>query len=439
VWLPSRLVLNGVNPYSPSREQVDAALGEYASAFTGSGAFNSGSSYHFIYPLWVALLMAPFGAAPLVGATAVWRAANILLLVWGVAAVLRSSSRIYRSMRPAAIAAMAVAALLCLIYRPSMLLTVYHGQFAIIEFGLLAAIWGWLMSSGSSRRSRVAGRELAQEESGSGLEARGSGLVLGDALTGVALAVLATKPQAVGLAVLLIAVWAVSRRRWTIPVAACAATAILLLVPNLFYPWSLGDWLGIVFGGQATSQVSVSASVWGVSYQWLGSSPVWMPVAVLGSLAGLLVLVPVWRRDLRNKVSYVPEGLLLTLCINSVISPYMLGYEHVVLLFPALVFLAWAGLPSSVESPESKVQSQDEGEKTLDFGLWTLDSAQRRLWRLAIFVWIGLLPFIVVTVQAVLDREYPAILQSASLLAFAGLAWAMNGTKNGTKYAMRNT
>src|SRR5207302_1669872 len=45
VWLPSRLVLNGVNPYRPTREQVDAALGEYKSAFSG---FNSGSDYHFI-------------------------------------------------------------------------------------------------------------------------------------------------------------------------------------------------------------------------------------------------------------------------------------------------------------------------------------------------------------------------------------------------------
>src|SRR5207248_1118801 len=106
--------------------------------------------YHFIYPLWVALVMTPFGAAPLVVATAVSRAANILLLVWGVGAVLRASSGTYRSMRPAAIAAIAVAALLCLIYRES-ILTLYHVQFSIIEFGLLAAIWGWLVASGEWR------------------------------------------------------------------------------------------------------------------------------------------------------------------------------------------------------------------------------------------------------------------------------------------------
>ena len=205
----------------------------------------------------------------------------------------------------------------------------------------------------------------------------------------------------------------------------------MLLAPNLFYPWSLDDWLSIVFGRQATSQVQVSASVWGVSYQWLGSSLVWMPLAALLSLAGLLLLVPAWRRDLRDKASYVPLSLLLTLCVNSVISPYMLGYEHVILLFPALVLLAWAGLPNSVQSPvpvgavgEPPVQSQDESKRTLDPTKW-------RLWRLAIFTWIGLLPFIVVALQAVLDREYPAILQSASML---GMVWVM---RNG-QGVMRN-
>jgi hypothetical protein len=196
-----------------------------------------------------------------------------------------------------------------------------------------------------------------------------------------------------------------SRRRWIIPAAASAALAALLLVPNLFYPWSLSDWLSIVFGGQASSQVEVSASVWGVSFQWFGDSPVWRPLAAFLTLAGLLLLVPAWRRDFKDKVSYIPVSLLLTLCINSVISPYMLGYEHVVLLLPALVFLAWAGLPGEQTTPEA--------------------ASKARMWRLGIFTWMGLLPFIVVAAQAVLDREYPAILQSASLL--------------GMTYVMRNT
>ena len=59
VWLPSHLVLNGANPYNPERSQVDAALGDYSSAFT---EFNSGKSYHAIYPIWVSLVFTPFAA-----------------------------------------------------------------------------------------------------------------------------------------------------------------------------------------------------------------------------------------------------------------------------------------------------------------------------------------------------------------------------------------
>src|SRR5436305_12304585 len=39
VWLPARLLMDGANPYNPTRAQIDTALGEYSSQFTG---FNSG-------------------------------------------------------------------------------------------------------------------------------------------------------------------------------------------------------------------------------------------------------------------------------------------------------------------------------------------------------------------------------------------------------------
>ena len=73
VWLPSRLILDGANPYNPARVQVDAALGSYSSAFT---EFNSGKSYHAIYPTWVSLLFTPFAALPLTLSLAIWRAAG---------------------------------------------------------------------------------------------------------------------------------------------------------------------------------------------------------------------------------------------------------------------------------------------------------------------------------------------------------------------------
>ena len=76
VWLPARLVLDGVDPYSPTRSQVDTALGDFSKDFTD---FNSGANYHFIYPLWLALVFAPFGMLSLLPAIAIWRAANLML------------------------------------------------------------------------------------------------------------------------------------------------------------------------------------------------------------------------------------------------------------------------------------------------------------------------------------------------------------------------
>jgi hypothetical protein len=372
VWLPSRLVLDGVNPYDPTRAQVDLALGSYAGEFT---RFNGGPEYYFIYPVWAALAFSPFAAMPLAFATALWRALNLLLLVWGVAHVLRATNPSFRSLRAPVLGALAFTLLLAVFFRDSFI-TLFAGQFSIIEFGILAAIWGYLLSSA---------------------RAVGSTRLVGDALTGIGLAVLATKPQAMGLAVVLLFLWALVRKRYVIAMSAAASMVVLLGVPALFYDYSLSGWFDVLFGGksQATTQMRVSASVWGVSYQWLGwlGSVPWMVVAGALTLVGLLVLVPWWRRDLTDRTSAVPLSLALTLCINSVISPYMLGYEHVLLFFPALVLLAASGAPGGVSTPE------------------------RNRWPFAIYIWMAVLPFLVLALQATLDREYVHIAQSATMLA----------------------
>jgi hypothetical protein len=379
VWLPSRLVLNGVDPYHPPAPEVTVALGSYASEFKG---FNSGATYEFIYPMWVALVFAPFALLPLALSLALWRALNLLLLIWGVIRVLKSSGPAFRASRAPAIAAIALTVFLALIYRES-LLTLFLGQFSIIEFGLLSAIWGYLVSAG------------APEGSASGRRT----LMAGDILVGVALAVLATKPQAMGLPVVLIGLWAISRKRWAIPFSAVGSLALLLLVPLAGFPSSLGAWIDVVTGGQAESQVSVSASVWGVSYQWLSGAFPWEWIALGLTVAGVAALVPQWWRDLTDRVSPAPMSLALTLCIGLVISPYMLGYEHVLLLFPAMLMLAAAGLPD------------EQGGR------------QWKMWRMAVYVWMAALPFLIVAVQVgVSSKEYPVVVQSLTMLALVYVA-----------------
>src|SRR5262249_23668016 len=118
VWLPSRLLLDGHNPYYPTQEQVYTALGEYRSQFdspTSRVNFHSGGSYHFIYPVWVAIALSPFAALPLDWATALWRALNVLLLIWSAMTLLRASNPAFRSPRPQALVAVGVAVTLCIL------------------------------------------------------------------------------------------------------------------------------------------------------------------------------------------------------------------------------------------------------------------------------------------------------------------------------------
>jgi hypothetical protein len=370
VWLPSRLLLDGADPYFTPRPVVDATLGSYASEFA---LFNSGTQFHFIYPVWVALVLAPFGALPLAAATAVWRAANLVLLIWSAGAVLRSSNPAFRASSPVALSALALTIGLAVFYRES-LLTLIIGQFAVIEFALLTAVWSWLIRSRAMEPSRR---------------------MVGDMLTGTALAVLATKPQAVGLVVGLLGLWAISRKRYLIPVSAAVSLAALLLVPLLFYPNSLNDWFGVVFGGQAASQTEVSASVWGLSYHLLGSDSPWRLLALGLALLGVVAILPLWWRDLRDRTSPLPMSLLITLVINSLVSPYMLGYEHVLLLLPALVLVAAAGLPNEVEGARPDLKKL----------------------RLAIYGWMAVLPLLIVAIQGVWEVEWPAFAQSLPMLA----------------------
>ena len=377
VWLPARLVLNGADPYSPAPAQVEAALGPHAAQFDG---FNSGPTYHAIYPMWTNLAFTPFAALPLDLSLAVWRALMFLLVVWSIGHVLRASNPSFRGLHFAALTAIVVTVILGIIYRES-LVNIIVGQFAIIELGLLAALWGYLITSKDDTGRRR---------------------LIGDSFAGLVLAVLATKPQAVGLAVLLVIAWAVVRRRWAIPAAAAVAMSLLLLLPLAGYPDSLSNWLSIVTGGQAASQMEVSASVWGVSYHLLGGLLPWQPIAFALSVAGLVLLAPYWWWDLSDRISPVPLALPVTLCVNSIVSPYLLQYEHEVLLLPALVFLASAGLPD--ERPD----------------------AGARRWRVSIYAWMAVLPFLIVGLQVVEDKEYVTVIQSATILAIclvAQLKW----------------
>jgi len=150
----------------------------------------------------------------------------------------------------------------------------------------------------------------------------------------------------------------------------------------------------------------------------LGADSTWRAMALVLTLGVLAAMLPRWWEDMRDRRSPMPLALPLTLCVNSVVSPYMLGYEHVLLLMPALVFLAAAGPAGLAASDEPELERS------------------RKSWRLAIYMWMAVLPFLVVAVQAVLDgKEYPAIAQSLPMLALCWLfrlQWKRNNEENKT-------
>jgi hypothetical protein len=408
VWLPARLVLNGANPFNPTYAQVDTALGVYRSAFP---IFSGGPDYYFIYPIWVALAWLPFGAIPLIPAMIIWRTLDMLLLVWAVGAVLRGSNAVFRVVsRPVALTTV-VATTLALGF-PATIVTIVTGQSAIIEFALLAAVWNHLGSrpfctSPDSVRTTAAD---ASHRSEAGLRiTKHSGVVgytravqwryvIGDVLAGLALVALSTKPQANGLAVVLLGLWALSQRRIVMALSAVVGLAAVQFLPLLLFPWSLEGWLRNLFGphAQATSQAQVSWSIWGLSYQVFGAHGPWRIVAGVVMVLCLCLLLPCWLRDLRDHSAPFPRSLPLTVCVNSVASPYLLGNEQVLLLFPALVLLSQvSGLHMSV-APVGKRAST--------------------AWRFIIYTWAFLISVPMTLVQDALQKDYPGITLSAVML-----------------------
>src|SRR2546430_1858048 len=86
-----------------------------------------------------------------------------------------------------------------------------------------------------------------------------------------------------------------------------------------------------------------------------------------------------------SRVERWPLGLPPPLWVNAVISQFLLGYGHVLLLLPALIFLAAAGLPGAQTAQE--------------------EARNSTLWRLAIYVWMAVLPLLLVLVQSALGSK----------------------------------
>jgi hypothetical protein len=150
---------------------------------------------------------------------------------------------------------------------------------------------------------------------------------------GIALALLALKPQTSGITIPVVFLQATGQRRRRFAIGALVAGALMVIVPLLFIPaWPL-EWLGEV-SGRRLRVISQLPTAWGFAAQTLGDAR-W-GAALLAAVVIATVLIARGRADpIAVFVLSLPLSLLAT--------PYAWTYDYVVLAVVWAYILACAG------------------------------------------------------------------------------------------------
>ncbi len=298
LWLAARMILEGGDPY----RAADWLAGH---ARYGATWLPEDTS---LYPLPLALLLAPLGLLAVAPAFTAWVVISLLLSLAATWLTLTSSPR----PRWAPYLLPFLAGLL--LYRP-LLVTLWSGQMsALLLFALALALWCW---------------ERGRWWQG-----------------GAALALFALKPSLGGPLIAALALWLLLGRRWAALAGLAGGAVGLLLLGALRSPlWPI-DFLAI--GGERLGErLGSTPNVWGLAFLALGGAP--GDTLRLGLLlAGLLLAAcaaTLWHRlpalSPRAAVAWAaPLALLIT--------PYTYAYDQLILLVPALALalaLAERGAP----------------------------------------------------------------------------------------------
>ena len=245
------------------------------------------------YPLWTAVALMPLGALPIELASTLWMTLSIGAAILGIAA---AWSAFGGTSRYAGLFAVSV-----VMSQPFWIFLV-SGQLSGITLGL-AGITAWA---------------IARQRERSG---------------GVALALLALKPQTSGITIPVVFIQAVLGGRRRFVVWALVAGTLMLVVPFLFVPgWPL-EWLGEV-GGRRLRVISQMPTAWGFAAQTVGD-PAW-GAAFLAAIVIITALIARGRAEpLVVFVLSLPLSLLAT--------PYAWTYDYLVLAIAWGFIFACAG------------------------------------------------------------------------------------------------
>ncbi|HUG55750.1 MAG TPA: glycosyltransferase 87 family protein [Candidatus Limnocylindrales bacterium] len=255
----------------------------------------SACTARYAYPLWTAVVLAPFGALPLELAATLWIAVGIGAAVGGTALA-------WHAVRGPRRGAALLGALL-VSSQPFWVLLV-GGQMT----GLLLGLSGLLAWTASQQR-QVTG--------------------------GLSLALLLVKPQLVAVLAPVLVVGAATRRAVRAVVAFGAAAAVLVALPFALEPGWLSGWLPEVTG-RATELAPRLATLWGLAADLFGHPGWGIPLA-----AGLVIAL--WWL-LRGAAVRPAEAVALALALSVALAPHAWSYDHLVLVVPWAAALA-AALP----------------------------------------------------------------------------------------------
>jgi hypothetical protein len=288
-WLAGHMVINGEDPYAPS--QWVAGHHEFGVTWIPNQAF--------VYPLPLAFLFVPLGLLSLKTAYITWVAFSILMILASLVLLhsIKDLAFQWKVFVPVLVGA--------IFFRPT-ILTLFNGQ-----------ISGWLLLLICSTAILW---ERGKWEWGC-----------------IFLPLLMLKPNIGAPLLALLGIWLLVQKHYR-SILVIASGLVILLVTGLLQNshwvrdyWTIGNTkVAATFGGSPT--------VWGLG--GLISHNQRAGILIIGSLAGLLVLLYFFAVILRHRKRLPPASVLaLAVTVTLLITPYTWTYDQVLLVLPITLLI----------------------------------------------------------------------------------------------------
>jgi hypothetical protein len=268
----------GVDPYNEAAWQA-ATGGLYPDPH--GGVAHAPCPGRYGYPLWTAVALLPLGALPIELASTLWMALSIGAVLVGIVA---AWSAFGGTSRYAGIFAV------CVVMSQPFWILLISGQVSGVTLGL-AGFVAWAIARGHERTG------------------------------GIALALLALKPQTSAVAIPAAFLQAIVQGRPRFAIPAFVTGALMLVIPLLFVPTWPVEWLGEIFG-RRLRVASLLPTAWGLAADTVGDAR-WGAALLVAVVIATVVIA---RRRADPLLVFV-----LSLPISLFATPYAWTYDFLVL------------------------------------------------------------------------------------------------------------